>query len=110
MLNSLGSLIKEIEEGPSFISRILSFFGSTLEKRALRISEVLLDIMPVQGVSFSIKSEYFLGIEGTKIFQSEDSNVASLYVINGTCEARGGINKDQPCREAVREDKRMGID
>ena len=57
-----------------------------------------------------IETEYFLGIEGTKIFQSEDSNVASLYVINGTCEARGGINKDQPCREAVREDKRMGID
>ena len=27
---------------------------------------------------FCIETEYFLGIEGTKIFQSEDSNVASL--------------------------------
>ena len=38
---------------------------------------------------FPIETEYFLGIEGTKIFQSGDSNVASLYVINGTYEARG---------------------
>lgn len=42
---------------------------------------------------FSIETEYFLGIEGTKIFQSEDSNVASLYVIKGVWEARGGIDK-----------------
>jgi len=45
---------------------------------------------------FPIETEYFLGIEGTKVFQSEDSNVASLYVIKGVCEARGGVNKDQP--------------
>jgi len=33
---------------------------------------------------FSVKTEYFLGIKGTKIFQSQDSKVASLYVIKGT--------------------------
>ena len=32
---------------------------------------------------FSIKTEYFLGIKGMEIFQSQDSNVASLYVIKG---------------------------
>ncbi|MBN2138732.1 MAG: class I SAM-dependent methyltransferase [Sedimentisphaerales bacterium] len=39
---------------------------------------------------FTVKTEYFLGIEGTRIFQSEESSVASLYVINGACRARGG--------------------
>ena len=33
---------------------------------------------------FSVKTEYFLGIKGTEIFQSRDSNVASLYIIKGT--------------------------
>jgi len=33
---------------------------------------------------FSIETEYFLGIKGTEIFQSRDSNTASLYVIKGT--------------------------
>jgi len=42
------------------------------------------------------KIEYFLGIEGTRIFQSGDPNVASLYVINGICRARGGKNREQP--------------
>jgi len=32
---------------------------------------------------FSVKTEYFLGIKGKEIFQSRDSNVASLYVIKG---------------------------
>ena len=32
---------------------------------------------------FSVKAEYFLGIKGTEIFQSRDSNAASLYVIKG---------------------------
>ena len=40
-----------------------------------------------------IETEYFLGIKGTRIFQSEDSTVASLYVINGTCETRGEIHE-----------------
>jgi len=33
---------------------------------------------------FFVKTEYFLGIKGTEIFQSRDSNAASLYVIKGT--------------------------
>ena len=33
---------------------------------------------------FAVKTEYFLGIKGTKVFQSRDSNVASLYIIKGT--------------------------
>ena len=33
---------------------------------------------------FLIETEYFLGIEGSRIFRSEDPNVASLYVIKGT--------------------------
>ena len=32
---------------------------------------------------FAVKAEYFLGIKGKKIFQSRNSNVASLYVIKG---------------------------
>jgi len=32
---------------------------------------------------FAVKTEYFLGIKGTQIFQSRDSNVAGLYVIKG---------------------------
>ena len=32
---------------------------------------------------FSIKTKYFLGIKGTGVFQSQDSNTASLYVIKG---------------------------
>jgi hypothetical protein len=37
---------------------------------------------------FFTKAEYLLRIEGTRIFQSGDPNVASLYVISGTCKAR----------------------
>lgn len=32
---------------------------------------------------FSIRTEYFLGIKGTEIFQTQDRNLAGLYVING---------------------------
>jgi len=57
------------------------------------------DLREIEGAVaeyFSIKAEYFLGIDGTNIFQSEDSNVASFYVTKGVCETRGGVNKDQP--------------
>ncbi len=55
-LGSLEHLVKEIDEGPSFISRILAFFGSTLEKRVLETSKDLFDIMPVQGITLSFNS------------------------------------------------------
>ena len=32
---------------------------------------------------FSVQTEYFLGIKGAKIFESRDTNLASLYVIKG---------------------------
>ncbi|MBA7661623.1 tRNA 5-carboxymethoxyuridine methyltransferase [subsurface metagenome] len=38
---------------------------------------------------FFIKTEYFLGIKGKEIFQSRDSNVASLYVVKGTKKQYG---------------------
>jgi ubiquinone/menaquinone biosynthesis C-methylase UbiE len=33
---------------------------------------------------FSVKTEYFLGIEGMRVFQSGDFHCASLYIIKGT--------------------------
>jgi len=38
---------------------------------------------------FSVKTEYFLGIKGTKVFQSRNSNAASLCVIKGTKKQYG---------------------
>jgi len=38
---------------------------------------------------FSVKTKYFLGIKETEIFQSQDSNVASLYVIKGAKKQYG---------------------
>ena len=43
----------------------------------------LMDIEDVVANYFTIKTEYFLGIEGTEIFQSQDYDLASLYVIKG---------------------------
>ena len=45
---------------------------------------------------FFVKTEYFLGIEGTRLFQSGDSQEASLYIIKGIKR-----NKKQP-QEAKR--------
>lgn len=52
----VGRLIKEIDEGPSFISLILSLFGLTLEKRVLKAAKSLLALMPVQGVILKLNS------------------------------------------------------
>ena len=43
----------------------------------------LKDIEKAIAEYFFIKTEYFLGIKGARVFQSQDSNVASLYVIKG---------------------------
>lgn len=37
---------------------------------------------------FSIQTEYFLGIKQSKIFQTEDSNLAALYVVKGKKKKR----------------------
>jgi len=47
-----------------------------------RIKHIRLkDIERTVAECFSVETEYFLGIKGTKTFQSSDPNVASLYVI-----------------------------
>jgi ubiquinone/menaquinone biosynthesis C-methylase UbiE len=43
----------------------------------------LMEIEDVVANYFTIRTEYFLGIEGTEIFQSQDYDLASLYVIKG---------------------------
>lgn len=55
-LGLLERLIKEIDEGPSFISRILSFFGSNLEKRIMGTSKALFSSVPITGVSILLNS------------------------------------------------------
>jgi len=55
-LGYLESLIEEIDDSPCLISRILSFFGLTLEKRTFETSKKLLAFIPVQGVSITIGS------------------------------------------------------
>ena len=48
----------------------------------------LMEIEKAVADYFSIKTEYFLGIKGREIFQSLDSNTASLYVIKGTKKSK----------------------
>lgn len=55
-LSLLEKLIKEVDEGPSFISHILSFFGSTLEKRIMTTSQHLLTSTPIKGISISLNT------------------------------------------------------
>ena len=43
----------------------------------------LKDIEVTVSRCFFVETEYFLGIKGAEIFQTRDSNVASLYVIKG---------------------------
>jgi ubiquinone/menaquinone biosynthesis C-methylase UbiE len=43
----------------------------------------LMEIEAAAAKHYSVRTEYFLGIEGTRIFQSEDPREASLYVIKG---------------------------
>jgi hypothetical protein len=33
---------------------------------------------------FSFRTEYFLGIEGERIFESQDAAHAALYIVSGT--------------------------
>jgi len=50
-----------------------------------RIKHVKLkDIERTVAEYFSVETEYFLGIKGTKTFQSSDPDVASLYILRGT--------------------------
>ena len=40
---------------------------------------------------FTIKTEYFLGIDGNNVFNTDDPEWASLYVINGFMKREGGL-------------------
>jgi ubiquinone/menaquinone biosynthesis C-methylase UbiE len=42
---------------------------------------------------FSVRTEYFLGIEGMRVFQSRDSHCASLYIIKGTKNRNDNCNQ-----------------
>ena len=42
---------------------------------------------------FSVRTEYFLGIEGMRVFQSRDSQCASLYIIKGTRKGNDNCNR-----------------
>jgi ubiquinone/menaquinone biosynthesis C-methylase UbiE len=42
---------------------------------------------------FSVRTEYFLGIEGTRVFQSRDSHCASLYIIKGIKKGSDNCNR-----------------
>jgi ubiquinone/menaquinone biosynthesis C-methylase UbiE len=70
LLNSESDFFKEKTQKPdSYISRI----------KHINVKE----ITKVVAEYFSIKTEYFLGIKGARVFQSQDSNMAGLYVIKG---------------------------
>lgn len=64
------------------------FFKEKIKNPASYVNKIrhtnLHEIEEAVAEYFSVKAEYFLGVEGTRIFQTEDPNVASLYVINGT--------------------------
>ncbi len=71
LLNPQSEFFREKTENPdSYINKIKH---TDLKKIENTVAEY-----------FSIETEYFLGIKGTKVFQSSDSNLASLYVIKGT--------------------------
>ena len=66
------------------------FFKEKAKKPDSYINKIKhINLRRIEGVvakDFSVKTEYFLGIKGREIFQSRDSNLASLYVIIGTRE------------------------
>jgi len=63
------------------------FFREKTEEPDSYINKIkhtnLMEIEDVIAKYFSIKTEYFLGIKGTEMFQSRDSDLASLYIIKG---------------------------
>jgi len=70
LLNPQSVFFKEkIKKPNSYVNKIKHTDLKEVEKAALEY--------------FSVKTEYFLGIKGTEIFQSRDFNTASLYIIKG---------------------------
>jgi len=63
------------------------FFREKTKKTDSYINKIkhanLKEIEKVIAQYFLVETEYFLGIRGTEIFQSKDSNLAGLYIIKG---------------------------
>lgn len=55
-LKALFHLIKEIDEGPSFISRVLTLFGFSLKKRAVKAAGSLRSVVPVENMTLPLNS------------------------------------------------------
>ncbi|MBN1786917.1 MAG: class I SAM-dependent methyltransferase [Sedimentisphaerales bacterium] len=64
------------------------FFKERIKKPDSYVNRIkhtdLKEIEKVIAGYFFVETEYFLGIKGTQIFQSEDIDLASLYIIKGT--------------------------
>ena len=76
LLNPESEFFKEKTQNPdSYINKIKHINLAEIERT---IAE-----------HFSVQTEYFLGIKGTKVFQSRNSNAASLCVIKGTKKQYG---------------------
>lgn len=70
LLNPESEFFKEkIKSSDSYIKKIKHTNLTEIEKTITKY--------------FSIQTEYFLGIKNQQIFKSQDSNLASLYVIKG---------------------------
>jgi len=70
LLNSQSEFFKQkIEEPASYVNKIKH---TNLKEIEETVTEY-----------FAVKTEYFLGIKGKKIFQSRDPDLASLYIIKG---------------------------
>lgn len=70
LLNTNSDFIKEKAKKPaSYVNKIKHTDMKEIEKTIARY--------------FAIRTEYFLGIKGQEIFQTEDPRLAALYIIKG---------------------------
>ncbi|HIJ69901.1 MAG TPA: class I SAM-dependent methyltransferase [Planctomycetes bacterium] len=73
LLNPVSEFFKKKAGDPaSYLSRIRHTDLKAIEK--------------TMAEHFSIQTEYFLGINGTEIFQSRNPKLAALYIVKGTIE------------------------
>ena len=88
--------VSVLKPGGRIVAMLLNpdceFFKEKIKKPNSYINKIkhtnLMEIEETIANYFSIKTEYFLGIKGMEIFQSRDSNTASLYVIKGTKKSK----------------------
>jgi ubiquinone/menaquinone biosynthesis C-methylase UbiE len=75
LLNSQSEFFKEKVNNPtSYVNRIKHTNLKEIER--------------VIAEYFSVQTEYFLGVKGPKIFESQNPNLASLYVIKGRTKTK----------------------